>query len=324
MFNMRLFSKRGWWQVEYARNRTKSLKTKDPKKAKAIFEEMEAEYLRGRLLLLDRKERLSLSEFAKIYTSDPDRSELSESTLVNDVVAITALKDIVGDIPIRLITKDTIKEFKSKALGRMKKVSVNTYLARIKAGFEWAKTEGYLDRVPPIKKYKMPRSLPRPIPQDDIKMILNRAKTEDLEMYRVINFALFTGCRRAEIVRARYEHINGDTITVIGKGDKERSFYLLPQAIPDRRDIGKIFKYSHVSTLSNYFRDKIVKPLGINVRFHDLRHTAATTMLANGIDLEMVQKILGHTDIRTTQLYADVLQENIERQMQKMKSVTFE
>ena len=36
------------------------------------------------------------------------------------------------------------------------------------------------------------------------------------------------------------------------------------------------------------------------------------TMLANGIDLEMVQKILGHTDIRTTQIYADVLQENIE------------
>lgn len=111
---------------------------------------------------------------------------------------------------------------------------------------------------------------------------------------------------------------------MVGKGDKERSFYLLPQALPDRKDIGKIFRYSHVSTLSNYFRDKIVYPLELNVRFHDLRHTAATTMLANGIDLEMVQKILGHTDIRTTQLYADVLQENIEKQMQRMKGVTFE
>lgn len=324
MFRMRLFQRNGWFHVEYARNRSKALRTKDPQKAKAIFEEMEAEHLRGRLLLLDKKERLSLTDFAKIYTSDPDRSELSESTLKNDIIAITALKDVAGDIPIKLITRDTIKEFKAHSLGRMKKVSVNTYLARIKAGLEWAKAEGYLDRVPPIKKYKMARSLPRPIPQDDVKRILATAKKKDMEMYRVITFALFTGCRRAEIVRARYDHINGDTITVVGKGDKERSFYLLPQALPDRKDIGKIFKYSHVSTLSNYFRDKIVRPLGINARFHDLRHTAATTMLANGIDLEMVQKILGHTDIRTTQLYADVLQENIEKQMSKMKGVTFE
>lgn len=324
MFEMRLFQRNGWFHVEYARNRSKALRTKDPKKANAIFKEMEAEHLRGRLLLLDKKERLSLSEFAVVYTSDPDRSELSESTLKNDFLAITSLKDVAGDIPIRLITKDTIKEFKTHSLGRMKKVSVNTYLARIKAGLEWAKAEGYLDRVPPIKKYKMGRSLPRPIPQDDIKRILGQAKAKDMGMYRVINFALFTGCRRSEIVRARYEHINGDTLTVVGKGDKERAFYLLPQALPDRKDIGKIFKFSHVSTLSNYFRDKIVKPLSINVRFHDLRHTAATTMLANGIDLEMVQKILGHTDIRTTQLYADVLQENIKKQMGKMKGVSFE
>jgi len=98
-------------------------------------------------------------------------------------------------------------------------------------------------------------------------------------MFRVINFALFTGCRRAEIVRARYEHIKGDTITVRGKGDKERSFYLLPQALPDRKKRGKIFRYQHVSTLSNYFRDKIVRKIGVKARFHDLRHTAATTML---------------------------------------------
>ena len=78
------------------------------------------------------------------------------------------------------------------------------------------------------------------------------------------------------------------------------------------------------STLSNYFRDKIVRKIGVKARFHDLRHTAATTMLANGIDLEMVQKILGHTDIRTTQVYADILQENIKRQLSKMQGFSFE
>ena len=143
-------------------------------------------------------------------------------------------------------------------------------------------------------------------------------------MYRIINFALFTGCRRSEIVRARYEHITGETITVKGKGEKERSFLLLPQALADKKDIGKIFKYGHVSTLSNYFRDKIVRKIGVQARFHDLRHTAATTMLSNCVRLEVVQKILGHSDIRTTQIYADVLQEQIAKQMDKMKGVSFE
>ena len=324
MASLRLFKRNGWYHVEYARNRSKALRTKDSEIAKAVFKEMEAEALRGRLLLFDGREDVSISEFNAIYISDPDRSELSAETLRNDTIAFTSLKDTVGDIPLKSITKDTIKKFKQIALTRMKKVSVNTYLARINAGLECAKAEGYIEQKPSIKKYKTGRSTPRPIEKDDVGAILEFAKKNEPEMYRVIKFALFTGCRRAEIVRARYEHIKGDTITVRGKGDKERAFYLLHQALPERKDKGKIFRYNHVSTLSNYFRDKIVRKIGVQARFHDLRHTAATTMLANGIDLEMVQKILGHTDIRTTQIYADILQENIQRQMSKMDGYSFE
>ena len=82
--------------------------------------------------------------------------------------------------------------------------------------------------------------------------------------------------------------------------------------------MGKIFSYCHVSTLSNYYRD-ITRAVRVKSRFHDLRHTSATMMLSKGIRLEVVQKILGHADIRTTQIYAEVLQVMLENEMKKME-----
>ena len=175
MFNMRLFQRNGWYHVEYERNRSIALKTKDESAALSIFEDMQEEALRGRLLLLDKRERISISEFSLIYTQDPDRSELSPKTLENDIVAFQRLEDVAGDIPLKLVTKDTMKKFKETYLKRMKKVSINTYIGHIKAGLSWAKDEGYLDRVPVIKKYKLGQAHPRPIDKEDVSRILKYA-----------------------------------------------------------------------------------------------------------------------------------------------------
>ncbi|MCF8092556.1 MAG: tyrosine-type recombinase/integrase, partial [Desulfotignum sp.] len=84
------------------------------------------------------------------------------------------------------------------------------------------------------------------------------------------------------------------------------------------QDIGKIFSYVHTSTVSNYYRE-ITREAGVKSRFHDLRHTAATQMLTAGIPLEVVQKILGHTELRTTQIYAKVVQDRLKIEMEKLK-----
>ena len=57
-----------------------------------------------------------------------------------------------------------------------------------------------------------------------------------------------------------------------------------------------------------------------DVHFHNLRHTAATDMLSSGMRLEYVQKVLGHEAISTTQIYAKILQSDLKREMQKMRS----
>ena len=109
--------------------------------------------------------------------------------------------------------------------------SVNSYLRHIKSGLNWAKQEEYITRVPAIKMYKTANNLTRYLTKEEVKQIkAQAAKLKDHEMSRIITFALFTGCRREEIINARYEHIQNGKIRITGKGSKERIIPLLPQA----------------------------------------------------------------------------------------------
>ncbi len=317
MTDMYLFKRGKYYYVQYKRGKKKSLAVTDGKVARRLLAKLKRAELEKKIAFLDSRERISISEFALIWTKNPDRKELSEKTLRSDELAFNLLKDALGDIPLKLVDKEAIRRFKEITLARVKPTSVNSYLRHIKSGLNWAKEEGYIDKVPTTKMYKTGKTLTRYLSREEVETIRSYALEHNPEMYRVIQFALFTGCRRGEIVRARYEHIQGKAIRIKGKGDKERIIPLLPDALKEQQDIGKIFRYSHVSTISNYFR-KIARACGIQCRFHDLRHAAGTQMLASGIDLKTVKEILGHTDIRTTEIYAHVLAETMEKEMTKL------
>ena len=175
--------------------------------------------------------------------------------------------------------------------------------------------------MPRIKYNKLPDKLPRVIDPDNLNKIVEYAKENKFEMYRIIIFALYTGCRSSEILSLRYEHIKHNIATIDGKGKKERIIPLVApclEILDPLQDIGKVFSYQSKDTVSHYF-NKIAKSCNVNARFHDLRHTSATQMLTKGIKLEVVQKILGHSELRTTQIYAKIIAETIKTEMQKLE-----
>lgn len=319
---MRLFQKREIWYVEFPGRKRRSLKTKDAREAKGIFRDLKREYLRGNLLQLEKQTGRTISDLKKLYISSPDRADLSDKSLTADELAIRSLMDVAGDIPVDHVTANTISKFKQSCSARgMKPVSVNTHLRRIRAALNFAVDNDLrTEPVPRIKLMKTGSALPRIIESGDIERILSAAMDRKPEMYRIIQFALFTGTRRKEIITARYEHIHDGSIVINGKGAKERLIPLIDHVfdIIGHQDIGKIFSYAHTSTVSNYYRE-ITRAAGVQSRFHDLRHTAATRMLTVGIPLEVVQKILGHTEIRTTQIYSQVVQERLKIEMEKLK-----
>lgn len=309
-FDMRLFKRGKWWWAEVSRNDRRPLKTKDEQEAKALVRAMEKERIKGRLFDLTKEKRVTLGEFKDFYMAYREGlDDLSPKTLKKDELSLNLLLQVFPSST--LIQTIDFNQFKKTwlSVGDAKKITINGYMRHLKIAFKWALKKGFIKKLPEFTMYRLGVSLPRVLAPDQIKAIFEKAPADDLRFY---TFLLWTGCRRSEGLNLSWPdcHLDQQKAKVTGKGNKERMVPLHGEVIkslyPIKRDIGKVFKQYHPDTWSKRFHN-IARSAGIDARLHDLRHSAATYMLASGIDVREVQVILGHAQISTTTIYADVL-----------------
>ncbi len=116
--------------------------------------------------------------------------------------------------------------------------------------------------------------------------------------------ALLTGARRGELFQIRAEHIGTDTITLPASHTKTNRMRVVP-IIPALRPWLHHFPLAlTVDGMKSSWRRARVKANMKHVNFHDLRHSCASIMLGLGVDLYTISKILGHSNVATTQRYA--------------------
>lgn len=116
--------------------------------------------------------------------------------------------------------------------------------------------------------------------------------------------ALLTGARRGEIFQIQAEHIAADTIAIPSSHTKSLRMRVIP-IIPALRPWLKYFPLEiTIDGAKSAWRRARVKAGMPHVNFHDLRHSCASIMLSLGVDLYTISKILGHSNIQTTQRYA--------------------
>lgn len=156
---------------------------------------------------------------------------------------------------------------------------------------------------------------------DEVKR-MSVAKCDDWRVKYAFLFCCFTGLRYVDVSRLKWKHI-----VEVGKGEyqielvqqKTKEPVYIPLSanalkwLPERGYDGKenyIFKFRDRSIIYDYL-NKWAKTAGVekHVTFHMSRHTCATLLLYYGTDLYTVSKILGHTSIKTTQVYAKVADE---------------
>ena len=236
--------------------------------------------------------------------------------------------------PVDIITTNDIRLFLSE-FPHLKMSSVSKKLSVLKSFFGWLVDEEIIEKDPTrkIKTPKKEKVMPKALNIEELELL--RESCIDVRERAILEVYYATGARLSEIQALNRKDINWESKTarVVGKGNKERDVYFsfkasyhLKKYLKSRNDlvpalfITKRRPYKRLSNRSIQREiSKIVKRSGIqkNISIHSLRHTLATLMLDRGADITAIQGILGHSDISTTQIYAQLSDERKQEQYNK-------
>lgn len=236
--------------------------------------------------------------------------------------------------------KETIEQYITDLHKKYKQKTIKRKIASIKAFYSYLEEEELVEQNPFRKikvKFKETIILPRIIPREEIEQLLNYIYASLSSLSRiqykhslrdaaVIEVFFATGARVYEISNIRVENINLNSglIRIMGKGGKERYIQISNTAVLDilrkyyAENEPEIKKsgYFFINNRGNRYTEQSIRLMlkkytlkaGIQRKItpHMFRHSFATYLIEEGVDVSCVQQILGHSSIKTTQIYIHV------------------
>lgn len=261
------------------------------------------------------------------------RKRLDGKTLKAYRIDLTQYQLYIGN---QDATKEIIEKYLATLHQKYKPKTVKRKIASIKAFYNFMEDEAILSENPfrRVKvKFKENMKLPRIIPRAEIERLLNfvygpqeKNSKWQLRDIAVIEIFFATGARVYEIsnLRADCIDLSSGTIKILGKGGKERYIQV---GTPDIIEVLKRYYakfqqeinesgYFFINQRGNRFSEQSIRNMlrkytllsGIdrNITPHMFRHSFATYLIEEGVDVSCVQQILGHSSIKTTQIYIHI------------------
>jgi len=253
------------------------------------------------------------------------------------------------DILMDRLTKDDIRNWLGQELDRgVSKRSCQRRMSSLRGFFEFSKDQGYVPGNPFhfVRAPKKPIRYPKALTIEQIEALFgaNAKRTDDLHFrdQAILELLYASGMRASELCNLTKSQIDfrNRMIRVFGKGKKER---LVPFGITASAAMQEYYNHSRETLLSkhkggvlpgSYFltdrgnqltvRDlefimtEVQTKTGVflGLHPHELRHTFATHLLEGGADLRLIQELLGHESLNTTQIYTHVSQKAMKQQYQ--------
>lgn len=237
---------------------------------------------------------------------------------------LTQFEEFIGKPIIEADNRDIISFLSTIENKR----SLNRKLSAINSFFDFAYKRDWVESKHKIKQAKIPKNLPKYLTKEEI---LRGVELIDTRMWyglrdkALILFLYATGLRISEALNVKLGDIEDGWVKVeMSKGEKQRVVPIAPMAM------SAIKEYLHKRPCNSeyLFVNKNCKPLSrisafkitkkyLNVSPHVLRHSFATALVLGGADLRVVQELLGHSSLNTTQIYTHIQKENLKETVLK-------
>lgn len=277
-----------------------------------------------------------IEEFKSYLTTEKKSSANTVSSYVRDLTQFNRYLQVEG---VALAEADTevIEGYDSWLTGKGKSAAtVTRSLASLKCFYGWMVSTGRRESNPALgaKSIKVERKLPQILTNQEVELLLAQPQCVDQKGYRdhaMLELLYATGIRVSELISLDVEHVNlaAGFIRCFSK-NKERIIPLYPGAVKAISDYVRnvrpqlavegehaLFVNMNGERMSRQGFWKIIKgyqeKAGIktDITPHTLRHSFAAHLLANGADLRSIQEMLGHSDISSTQIYAQLVNQKL-------------
>ena len=283
----------------------------------------------------DKPVNVTFPVFAKIYVQESDRKR---STKENLMTTVTVLQEFRPGLDFKDITYTFLKDFEVHL--KEKGNSVNTvakHMRQLRTLVNEAINQGYIPSdAYPFRKFKIKQEKGRKefLTPDELRKLEN-LQVSDKRLRHVLDaflFCCYTGLRYSDFCQLTPENI----IRVNGK--RWLYFKSVKTDVEIRLPLHLLFEGKALAVLERYDIVTDFAKIGPNseankhlaqlsalarirkhITYHTARHTCATLLVHQGVPITTVQKLLGHTSVRTTEVYSEVLSNTIIRDLKAVK-----
>jgi len=228
------------------------------------------------------------------------------------------------------ITSSQVSDYVTARLGKVSKSTVRKELNSLKHLFrlacgEWKLLPRFANSCLDVTTPKVRDERTQHLSPDQFRRLLAASPAN---MRAIFGLLTATGMRRSELLECRWKYVDGSRILLpTSKNDEPKEIHLnafaskvlasLPQGEPDDR----LFPVIKPEAVSMAFH-RVCEQLGISdIRLHDLRHTFATWLRQQGIELDVIASQLGHRDLRMTKRYARIASAQVRDAVSGLDSV---
>lgn len=324
----RIFKRGGIWYIDFqykGRRIRQSLKTRSKRVADLALKNTDVQVAREELKITKQR-RISFREFCKRFLRWYEAQNSEKSFRDYDNLFRFTIVPFFGDYILKDINAELIEDYKILRSKSIKSATVNKELTALKHLFNKAIQWNYLTSNPltSVRRMKVSQKKFRFLTLEEINIVLDNCS----DIIRpVILTAIHTGLRKSELFRLEWKDVDFERqcITVTAKGEEHTKNYL-NREIPMTMQLIEclhnlemrsnwVFVKEDGERYSGWIRKSIesaARRAGIK-RFtlHDLRHTFASHLVMEGIDLPTVQRLMGHANVSTTMIYAHLAPDHL-------------